>query len=165
MPYKVYKYPRFQKGINVVLFILFVVGALVAFIASMMNLIGRNDIGMQDMAGVLSTLVVGFGLVLIALTVNMLTPDIRVQNDGLQIQTAFYQSEWLQWEDIVFVKRHPLSTKRRKMHSIGIGAIHPIYSLVGLTQQMGGRGFVITQKIQGYDELMKIVEEHRPDLK
>lgn len=164
MAYKTYQYPKFQKGINLAMFVLFFAAAIVVWVASTANLIHSNDISLNEITGTLASIVVGVGLITIAFIVNMLTPDIHVQNDRFQLVTVFYCSDWVPWGNIRFIKEHILSSKRYIIHGVGIENIHPIYSLIGFIYHMGETSFLLTERIQGYSELIQILEANRPDL-
>lgn len=164
MDCKTYQYPKFQKRVNLIMLIVFSLAATIVPILSILQFVTNDNPTTEDITSVPASLLVGFFLTLGAISVNMMTPDIRLRNDGFQLRTIFYQSQWLRWEDVQFIKVHFLSMKRYKMHGVRIDHISPIYSLIGFTQQMGGKSFIITEKIQDYADLMKLFETNRPDL-
>lgn len=167
MDHTIYKYPRFQKRVYFMLFLMSILFFLVSTISSIISTvdnIANHNITIEHFTSVLAFMLIGIFLLFMAYYVNMLTPDIRLRKDSFQLKTVFYQSQWLRWKEILFIKKHHLSTKHYKWHGIGIDNIHPIYSFVGLTQKMGGKSFLLTEKIQGYEELMQVIEMNRPDL-
>ena len=144
------------------LIVFFLAGATV-LILPIIGLMSNNNPTVKDITAKPAGVLAGFFFPLVAIYVNMLTPDIRLRNDAFQLRTVFYHSQWLKWEDIQFIKVHFLSMKRYKMHGVRIDHISPIYSLIGFTQQMGGKTFLITEKIQDYDHLMQVLEINRPN--
>jgi len=161
---KTYQYSKFQKGVYILFFIIFLLGTLFAWISSILGLIFNSNFSIEDIIATLAAILVGSFLLFIAYYLNMFMPDIRIRNDGFQLKTIFYQSQWLRWDEILLVKEHFLSTKNYKLRGIRIEHIHPIYSFVGIFQQMEGKSFLITEKIQGYDDLIQVLETNRPDL-
>lgn len=89
------------------------------------------------------------------------SPAIHVRNDRFRISTLFYKSKWLDWKDIDDIKLHWLY---RNIITVSITEISPIYSLVGAFQLVGARAFLISKGIDGYEELVELFREKRPDL-
>lgn len=164
MGYKTYQYPKFQKAVNLTFFVVSIFMLLVLWVSLAIGLLGINDRIVSDASAVPAAILLGFMFILVGLAVNMLTPDIRVQNDSFQLKTIFYQSQWVRWEDIRFINKHWQSGKRLAMYGIGADNIHPIYSLIGFTQLIGNPCFILTSRIQGYQELMQLLKTNRPDL-
>jgi len=164
MAHKTYRYPKFQKAINLTFFVASIFVLVVLWVSLAIGLLGINNRTVSDASAVPASILLGFMFILLGLYVNMLTPDIRVQIDSFQLKTIFYQSQWVRWEDIRFIKKHWQSGARFTMCGVGLANIHPIYSVVGFTQLMGEPCFLLTSKIQGYKELMQLLETNRPDL-
>lgn len=164
MRYTTYQYPKSQKAVNFAFFVVFLFMAIGAWVVLAISLLGINGRTVSDASAVPAFILVGSMLIFGAVSINMLTPDIRVQNDSFQLKTIFYQSQWIRWENVLFIKEHWQSGKRFTMYRIGVGNIHPIYFLIGFTQLMGEPCFLLTSRIQGYIELMQLLETNRPDL-
>ena len=164
MGYRTHQYPKFQRAVNLVFFVVSLLMVIAIWVFLAINLWGTDNRIVSDPSTVPASIVLALMVGVVGLYVNMLAPAIRVQDDGFQLKTIFYQSQWLQWEAIRFIDEHWQSGKRLTMYSIGVDNVHPIYSLVGLTQLMGGPGFVLTSKIHGYQELMQLLKTNRAEL-
>ena len=92
------------------------------------------------------------------------TPDIILKDDGFQLKTFFYRSRWLKWKEIQSVKQIYLSSRVLRIYGIQIEQLNLIYFLVGLTQNLGGRGFLVTERIGNFEYLIGVLKGKRPDL-
>ena len=164
MEYKTNQYPKFQKAVNYAFLVVFSLMATAAWVGVAISLLGINGRTHSDVSAVPASIVVGLWLLFGVVYLHMLTPDIRVQKDTFQLKSIFYQSHWVRWEDIRFIKKHWQSGKCFSMYGIGVDNIHPIYSVIGFTQLMGDCCFILTSRIRGYTELMQLLKTNRPDL-
>lgn len=128
------------------------------------RLVSRNVSQAEEMNATLAGLFGGLFVTVGMIIVHMLAPDIWIRDDGFQIRTLLYRSQWLKWEDIQAVEEHFLSSSIHRTHSILINQISSIYSFIGFVQQMNGRGFILSEKIQDYDALIQTFKVNRPDL-
>ncbi|MCL4870174.1 MAG: hypothetical protein KJ063_14505 [Anaerolineae bacterium] len=109
----------------------------------------------------------GIGLFVIAwfftLSIGMLTifPSIMVNDDGFKVCTSVGQSKWLPWKAIHKI-RSPFFYQRTIM--IGAKGLGPLFVLNGLLFWLGSGGFLISQGINNYQELILILREKREDL-
>ncbi len=160
-----YQYPVLFKFVNRILPLL-----LSAFIFVFALFLFIVRISNQDIleAGEMNAALAGlFGALLVsvlAIIVHLSFPDLWVQNGSFQIRTECYKSRWLKWEDIRAIEEHQLSSERHRLHNVLVDQISPIYTFLGIVQKMNGRGFVLSDRIRNYQELLQILRTNRPDL-
>lgn len=109
----------------------------------------------------------GIGLFLLlwvfALGIAALTsyPSIEVNHDGFRISTIISRGKWLSWDAINKI-RQPFFYQRVQM--VGVKGLGKLYILNGLFYWLGGGGFLISQTIENYQELITWLKQKRPDL-
>lgn len=87
---------------------------------------------------------------------------VHVRGDGFRISTLFYTSEWLGWQEINSIRPHWFYDR---ILTVSVDKISPLYDLVGAFQLVGSRAFLIYKGgINGYEELIEILRQKRPDL-
>lgn len=163
MDYITYQYPKFQKTVYMIFFVAFFLASTIAIFLPTLALLGVIE-GEANLSAMPVGMLVGSMLIFVGIYLNMFMPDVRVRENGFQLKTIFYESQWLRWEEIISVNKHPLSMRNYEWHGIRIENIHPIYSFIGTNQRIGGKGFLLTEKIQGYDDLIRVLKTKRPDL-
>lgn len=132
-----------------------------------LRLINASDFVNQDF--IINGLCVswGIGLFLLlwvfALGIAALTsyPSIEVNHDGFRISTVVSQSKWLSWDAINKIHQ-PIFYQR--LHMMGVKGLGALYILNGLFYWLGSGGFLISQAIENYQELIALLKQKRPDL-
>jgi hypothetical protein len=158
-----YEYSRFTKNVNTIMLVASVlVSALVPYFA-ILGYIAKTTPTAVDVTGVAASFIGAIFILLIALSVNLMTPDIHLNTDGFQLCTWFYRSAWQRWEEITFIEKHLLSNSWHQLRSVGVVRVSPLYSFIRLFQLMPGKGFIISSKISDYEELLGVFQEKRPD--
>lgn len=107
-----------------------------------------------------------------AVIVMVMFPAIQVSSDGFRIRRLLYNSPWLSWQEICDIK--PLAVSyflpflgdARAISVKGIDKLSIVYGFIGFvsSELAGTRGFVVTDRLQNYSELMEILQTQRPDL-
>lgn len=95
---------------------------------------------------------------------HLLFPTIYVEDSGLRIKTEIYKSRVFGWDEIVWIKEHRRSTKRRKFIVLHIERMSPIFHLIGLTQLYDPPVFLISDRIKNFEALLEILRNKRPEL-
>lgn len=161
MEEKTFSYPRFQKSVNFLALLLSVAVAVILVGLLFFRLL-RTEI--DDVTIVPAMILLAISFIIVGLLVNMGTPDIILKDDGFQLKTFFYRSRWLKWKEIQSVKQIYLSSRVLRIYGIQIEQLNLIYFLVGLTQNLGGRGFLVTERIGNFEYLIGVLKGKRPDL-
>lgn len=106
------------------------------------------------------------GLLILGMSNFITFPNIRVNNDGIQLNTLIYKSQWVNWDDIKQIKEISLSRKTYRVFGVTLKTNHisPLYLIVGYTQMIHARAFLISDRIKGFERLFEIMREKRPDL-
>lgn len=98
-------------------------------------------------------------LLIITLTIN---PTIEVSDNGFRIHSLVNKSSWLNWQAIKRARSSFLTPRQYWM--LGVEGLSWPYRLTGLFFWLGAGGFQITQSIEDYQGLMKVLRKRRPDL-
>lgn len=153
-----YRYSRFQKIVQS--------GFLVAFSFMSVVMLGLLFVGELKPGGIVPFFATILGLAFLpfmAVVINMLTPDIRVREEGFRLITTVYQSHWVGWDEIRSIER--IKRVPGTCYGIGTDQISSVYSVVGYMYGLGGRKvFLIWSRIDKFNELIGRLEMHRPDL-
>lgn len=160
-----FTYPASQKIVSIGVYIFGFTILLVVFAITLTGVvIERESFSAREVIAVVATLatilILMFGIIATSLT----SPDIIVKRDCFRLKTLLYRSRWIYWEEVTFIRNPPLISVFAEVRGIGVNDLNPLYSLVGLIQGLGGRAFLILDRIDRYEQLMQTFEEHRPDL-
>lgn len=100
------------------------------------------------------------------LTVGLMYPAVHIKPDGFRISRYFYTSPWFDWQDIHIIKKPSSVSWRRGIFGMTVqGLPHRYFSFTGAyVLSESKNGFMVTNKIGHYKELVHFFQYHRPDL-
>lgn len=104
-------------------------------------------------------ILIAFFFGLIAILGSCFFPSWEISENKFQIQSLFFKTAWLNWHEIIAIRQLP-----RGIYAIRIDRLPWPYIVQGFSYGLGGRTFLLSQKINDYDSLFKILSEKRPDL-
>lgn len=91
-------------------------------------------------------------------------PIIETTPEGFRITTPLYNSGWLSWYDITQLSKPVRWGWSFENHFVTSNKL-PLYFIVtGLANWQFTKSFVISSRIQNYDQLIVILKTKRPDL-
>jgi energy-converting hydrogenase Eha subunit G len=88
-------------------------------------------------------------------------PAITVRKNGFRIHSLIGKSRWLAWDAIKKARRVELP---RRFWMIGIKGLGWLYWPTGFSFWLWMPGIHLTQSIDDYHGLMRVLKEKRPDL-
>ena len=165
----IFDYPLWQRLVRTAFLIFGLALSVFMLVSILISLIlSVLDPARQLGAEVLSTLIplgVTFLFALGFLVVYLMFPSIHIRESGLQIRTPIYRSGWLSWDQLD-VKELWLPSRKQGILGVIAEDISPLYAIIGLTQFLGAgkRAFLIHHTLDGYQHLLTILREKRPDL-
>lgn len=169
---KTFDYPFFSKLIRIGYLIIALVVTIVVAISSVLTVLTvftgfvlPSNVGVPENPSIILLNVLFVCIFVgIALVNHLMFPAIRVGEDSFQLRTVTYESRWFKWAEISRIKEHWLSNRRRRILGFVIKDLNPIYFLLGILQLYGAPAFFINDKLKGYEQLLEIIQEKRPDL-
>lgn len=87
-------------------------------------------------------------------------PGITIRPDGFKIHSRISATRWLTWQTIHKARLSPIGN----FWFLGIKGLGPLYWPAGFMWRLGAGGIQISRHIDGYNELMRILREKRPDI-
>lgn len=98
-----------------------------------------------------------------AVGVHLMYPAVHVSGNQLKIKTSFYESGWFSFDKVDRINL-PESKLTTQVVSVTVPLIHPLYAVVGLSQGILGRTFLIHPRMRNGQRLVRKLYNKRRDL-
>jgi hypothetical protein len=127
-------------------------------------MVDENEAWPSVLPDALGILVFLTGFTFFGILPHLIFPEVQTRESGFRIRTLVHQSKWFNWSEVSAVQEHWRSSPKLRMFGLSVRGLNPLFSLVGYSQLMGCRAFMIRSDLIGYKELAELLMVKCPHL-